>query len=45
MRNYILAAFEVWRDWMGDPTLTIDDYMDFLTSTSWKDFNDNVLNP
>ena len=34
-----LSAYEVWRDeFMHDPTLTIDDYVDYITSYSWVYF-------
>lgn len=34
-----LSAFEVWRDeYMHDPTLTVDDYVEFLTTTTWGEF-------
>lgn len=34
------SAFEVWRDEMGDPTLTEEDFIDYLTSNSWLDINE-----
>ena len=35
------SAFEVWRDdYMHDPTLTIDDYVEYMTTTSWSDMDD-----
>lgn len=34
-----LSAFEVWRDeYMHDPTLTLDDYIAYLITNSWAEF-------
>jgi hypothetical protein len=33
------SAFEVWRDdYMHDPTLTVDDFVEYLNSNSWYSF-------
>lgn len=35
------SAFEVWRDdYMHDPTLTVDDYVEYMTTTSWSDMDE-----
>jgi hypothetical protein len=35
------SAYEVWRDdYMHDPSLTIDDYVEFLMSTTWSDIEE-----
>jgi hypothetical protein len=35
-----LSAFEVWRDeFMKDPSLTIEDYIEFICSCSWANIN------
>lgn len=34
-------AYVVWRDqFMHDPTLTVDDFIMFMTTTTWAGFND-----
>ena len=31
------SAYEVWRDqYMHDPSLTVDDYVEYLTTYSWE---------
>ena len=35
------SAYEVWRDdFMHDPSLTVDDYVEFLMTTTWTAFDD-----
>lgn len=37
-----LSAYEVWRDiYMQDPTLTVDDYINFSSTYSWTNFEEN----
>jgi hypothetical protein len=31
-------AYECWKEEMGDPTLTPEDYINYITSTSWGSF-------
>ena len=33
-------AFTLWKEEMGDPTLTIDDWMNYTTTNSWSDMDD-----
>lgn len=33
-------AFTLWKEEMGDPTLTIDDWMNYTTTNSWSDMGD-----
>lgn len=40
------SAFDVWRyDYMHDPSLTLDDYMDYLRTTTWSSFDPVPPNP
>lgn len=40
------SAYDVWRyDYMHDPSLTLDDYMDYLRTTTWSNFDEEVIPP
>ena len=35
------SAYEVWRDdYMHDPSLTVDDYIAYMSTYSWSDFDE-----